>query len=69
MGKKVHSQTLSQGITEHWDMMHKYDKLVITATDWNWKCCTQFKKLLSYHIITHAAVSVIVSVLAASLKQ
>lgn len=44
-------------------MIHKYDKCVITVTEWNWKCYTQFRKFLLYHTNTHPAVNVIFSVL------
>lgn len=66
--KKYILQTLSQGIKEYWHMIYKYDKPVITVMEWNWKCCTQFKKFLLYRTSTHPAVSVILSVLGSALE-
>lgn len=60
--KKYILQTLSQGIKEYWNTIHKYDKFVITVTEWNWKCCTQFRNFLLYRTSTHPAVNVIFSV-------
>lgn len=42
--KKHIFQTLSQGIKKYWNVIHKYDKFMITVTEWNWKCSTQLKK-------------------------
>lgn len=36
-------QSLSKGIKKYQNKIHKHDKFMITVTEWNWKCCTQFK--------------------------